>query len=66
MRSRRAVRRAVWGITAMKRMSTLAALAGGNELQASIAKYKEESENENVDEVRDVSFSRIVLSPASQ
>jgi hypothetical protein len=50
----------------MKRMSTLAAISGGNELQANIAKYKEESENENVDEVRDICFSRIVLSLARQ
>ncbi|KAH9039959.1 kinase-like domain-containing protein [Lactarius hengduanensis] len=34
-------RRAVWGITAMKR-----------ELEANIAKYKEESEKEDIDEVR--------------
>lgn len=52
---RRAVRRAVWGITAMKRMSTLAALAhspGAGELQANLEKYKEESEKEDVNEVR--------------
>ncbi|KAI0299340.1 kinase-like domain-containing protein [Multifurca ochricompacta] len=47
-------RRAVWGITAMKRMSTLVALSGGGELQANIAKYKEESEKEDVDEGREV------------
>jgi len=47
-----AVRRAVWGITAMKRMSTLASLSPRGELEANIAKYKEESEKEDVDEVR--------------
>lgn len=50
----RAVRRAVLGITAMKRMSTLAALAhpSHGELQANIVKYKEESEKEDINEVR--------------
>jgi len=45
-------RRAVWGITAMKRMSTLAAQANSaaGELQANIAQYKEESEKEDVNE----------------
>ena len=47
-----AVRRAVWGITAMKRMSTLASLSTSNELEEKIAKYKEESEKEDVNEVR--------------
>ncbi|KAI0260006.1 Pkinase-domain-containing protein [Gloeopeniophorella convolvens] len=47
-------RRAVWGITAMRRMSTLATLAGAGELEANIAKYKEESEKENVDGDREV------------
>lgn len=53
MRFCRAVRRAVWGITAMKRMSTLAAQANSpeGELQANIAQYKEESEKENITEV---------------
>ena len=48
-----AVRRAVWGITAMKRLSTLASLAANStgEFQANIAKYKEESEKEDVNEV---------------
>jgi hypothetical protein len=59
----RAVRRAVWGITAMKRMSTLAALAhpGAGELQANIDKYKEESEKEDINEVCPTSFSSVVL-----
>ena len=35
----------------MKRMATLAATQGG-ELQANIAKYKEESEKEDITEVR--------------
>jgi len=45
-------RRAVWGITAMKRMATLASLTAmqGGELQANIAKYKEESEKEDISE----------------
>jgi len=47
-------RRAVWGITAMKRMSTLASLSTSNELEAKIAKYKEESEKEDVDEGREI------------
>ena len=47
-----AVRRAVWGITAMKRMSTLASLSASGEFEAKIAKYKEESEKEDIDEVR--------------
>jgi hypothetical protein len=47
-----AVRRVVWGITAMKRMSTLASLSATGELEANIRKYKEESEKEDVDEVR--------------
>lgn len=56
-----AVRRAVWGITAMKRMSTLASIAANSngELEANIAKYKEESEKEDVQEVRSLlSFTR--------
>lgn len=59
----RAVRRAVWGITAMKRMSTLAALAhpGVGELQANIDKYKEESEKEDINEVCPTSFPSVVL-----
>ena len=59
-----AVRRAVWGITAMKRMSTLASLASNStgELEANIAKYKEESEKEDVNEVR-LSFTRFRASP---
>jgi len=57
------VRRAVWGITAMKRMSTLAALAspGAGELQANIDKYKAESEKEDINEVCPTSFSSVVL-----
>jgi len=49
-------RRAVWGITAMKRMSTLAALAAHptGELEANIAKYKEESEKEDVNEGHEI------------
>lgn len=51
-------RRAVWGITAMKRMSMLASLAnagaGAGELQANIAKYKEESEKEDINEGQEV------------
>jgi len=60
------VRRAVWGITAMKRMSTLAALASASspagEFQADLAKYKEESEKEDVHEVRYVAVWTIALS----
>jgi serine/threonine protein kinase len=49
-------RRAVWGITAMKRMSTLASLASNStgELEANIAKYKEESEKEDVNEGHEI------------
>ncbi|KAI0279564.1 Pkinase-domain-containing protein [Russula aff. rugulosa BPL654] len=51
-------RRAVWGITAMKRMSMLASLAhadaGAGELQANLDKYKEESEKENINEGHEV------------
>ena len=47
-----AVRRAVWVIIAMKRMSTLASLSTSGELGAKIAKYKEESEKEDIDDVR--------------
>ncbi|KAH9015601.1 Pkinase-domain-containing protein [Lactarius pseudohatsudake] len=47
-------RRAVWGITAMKRMSTLASLSPTGELEANIAKYKEESEKEDIDEGREI------------
>jgi len=49
-------RRAVWGITAMKRMSMLASLAGpgAGELQANVVKYKEESEKEDVHEGQEV------------
>jgi calcium/calmodulin-dependent protein kinase I len=63
MRYLRAVRRAVWGITAMKRMSTLAALANSHagELQANIDKYKEESEKENINEVCPTSCPSVVL-----
>jgi hypothetical protein len=47
----------------MKRMSMLASLAnagaGAGELQANIAKYKEESEKEDINEVRPTSFSLI-------
>lgn len=59
----RAVRRAVWGITAVKRMSTLASLAnpGAGELQANVNKYKEESEKEVINEVHPTSFSSAVL-----
>ena len=62
----RAVRRAVWGITAMKRMSTLAAQAnshghGVGDLQANIDKYKEESEKEDINEVCPTGFSPVVL-----
>lgn len=58
-----AVRRAVWGITAMKRMSTLASLAnpGAGELQANVVKYKEESEKEDINEVHSTSFTSVVL-----
>ncbi|TFY77846.1 hypothetical protein EWM64_g6165, partial [Hericium alpestre] len=43
-------RRAVWGITAMKRMSILAASSPvARELEANISRYKEESEKENMD-----------------
>jgi hypothetical protein len=47
----------------MKRMSTLAALAspGAGELQANINKYKEESEKEDVNEVRSTSFYSFAL-----
>ena len=64
----RAVRRAVWGITAMKRMSTLAALANpvAGELQANIDKYKEESEKEDINEVRPTSLFFVVLPPSDQ
>jgi calcium/calmodulin-dependent protein kinase I len=57
-----AVRRAVFGVTAMHRMSTLAALStsASGELGAKIAKYKEESEKENMDVVRlQLSFTPI-------
>ena len=50
MRYQRAVRRAVWAVIAMKRMSVLASLAysdGAGELHANVAKYKEESEIED-------------------
>ena len=59
----RAVRRAVWGITAMKRMSTLASLAnpGAGELQANLDKYKAESEKEDINEVCPTSFSSVIL-----
>jgi calcium/calmodulin-dependent protein kinase I len=52
-----AVRKAVLGVTAMHRMSTLAALSASasGELGATIAKYKEESEKENMDVVRSLS-----------
>lgn len=62
MRFPLAVRRAVWGITAMKRMSTLAAQANSpaGELQANLAKYKEESEKEDINEVRHVIARTIV------
>jgi hypothetical protein len=48
----------------MKRMSMLAALAGpgAGELQANIVKYKEESEKEDVNEVRFTGFSSAVPS----
>jgi hypothetical protein len=48
----------------MKRMATLASLTAmqGGELQANIAKYKEESEKEDISEVRCVtSASELVL-----
>lgn len=48
----------------MKRMSMLAGLAnrpGAGELQANIDKYKEESEKEDINEVRPTSFSSVVL-----
>ena len=60
MRYQREVRRAVWSITAMKRMSMLASLAqgeGAGELHANVAKYKEESEKEDVTEVCPLAFS---------
>ena len=62
IRFRRAVRRAVWGITAMKRMSLLAAQANSSagELQKNIAQYKEESEKEDVNEVRHVLVRSLV------
>ncbi|KAN0125275.1 Pkinase domain containing protein [Lactarius tabidus] len=49
-------RKAVLGVTAMHRMSTLAALSASasGELGATIAKYKEESEKENMDVDREV------------
>ncbi|TFY62313.1 hypothetical protein EVG20_g6753 [Dentipellis fragilis] len=44
-------RRAVWGITAMKRMSILATTNPvARELEAKLVRYKEESEKENMDE----------------
>ena len=62
MRFQCAVRRAVWGITAMKRMSTLAAQANtpAGELQANLAQYKEESEKEDINEVRNVIVRSVV------
>lgn len=53
-----AVRKVVWGVTAVNRMSTLAALSASasGELGAKIAKYKEESEKENIDVVRSLLF----------
>ncbi|KAA1471991.1 Pkinase-domain-containing protein [Dentipellis sp. KUC8613] len=43
-------RRAVWGITAMKRMSILATSSPvARELEAKLVRYKEESEKENMD-----------------
>jgi hypothetical protein len=47
----------------MKRMSTLASLAHSTagELQASVNKYKEESEKEDINEVRPTSFSSVIL-----
>jgi len=45
-------RKIVLGVTAVKRMSTLAALSASasGELEAKIAKYKEESEKENIND----------------
>lgn len=57
-----AVRKIVLGVTAVKRMSTLAALSASasGELEAKIAKYKEESEKENINDVRSLlSFTPI-------
>jgi len=44
-------------------MSTLASLAnpGAGELQANVAKYKEESEKEDVNEVHPTGFFLVVL-----
>lgn len=51
------VRRVVWGITAMRRMSTLANMNHtAGEFQAKLAEYKEESEKEDVHEVRSLFF----------
>jgi hypothetical protein len=50
MRYQRAVRRAVWAVIAMNRMSMLASLAysdGAGKLNANVAKYKEESVKED-------------------
>jgi hypothetical protein len=51
----------------MKRMSMLASLANNanaaGELQSNVAKYKEESEKENVNEVRRTSFSFLSEQP---
>lgn len=57
-----AVRKIVLGVTAVKRMSTLAALSASasGELEAKIAEYKEESEKENINDVRSLlSFTPI-------
>ncbi len=53
----------------MHRMSMLAGLAhspGAGELRANIDKYKEESEKEDVNEVRPIYLSPIVLSLSNQ
>jgi hypothetical protein len=48
----------------MKRMTMLASIAnaGAGELQANLDKYKEESEKEEINEVRCVCFSSVNLS----
>ena len=45
-------RKAVWGITAMKRMSLLASTHHVSDLERQVNQFKEESEKEQVDEVR--------------